>query len=345
MDLPKQLNYERSLFPSKAVFFYKTDDCDFIPLQAEVNRIRGQKSSVTEGFTSNGKPKPSAAASLAHCNPLIIEECYVPPTVTDLYCRFSLRVQANSLKPLTCNSPEVGEILHKLASEYKRCGGYLELAERYAKNVLLGTWLWRNQNTSATCITIVTSKGSTFEITDTRELTWESRWPKTEAKTLEKLTAEIACALSDPKVFWCADISAKLRVAFCQEVFPSQLFSEKSAQGDVSKQYAKAQCPDGSKAVSFNTVKVGAALQLIDDWWGISRSQRLRVHEYGADKEHCIAQRSPETERDFYSLVTKAEDYIADLASLEPGDNLSNDIHFVMSVLVKAGLFQKGSKS
>jgi len=43
MQLPRHLSYTRSLSPSKAVFFYKTLESAFEPLQIEQNKLVGQK--------------------------------------------------------------------------------------------------------------------------------------------------------------------------------------------------------------------------------------------------------------------------------------------------------------
>lgn len=345
MELCNVLKYDRSLYPGKAVFFYKTAENDFVPLEAEINRIRGQKAGFTEAFTPQFKSKNLAPQDLAHCNPLILEECYVPPNVEHIYCRFSLRAQANSLKPTGCSEPDVFSLLQELATTFKACGGFKELATRYCKNLLLGSWLWRNQNTGNTQIDIRTSSGNSYQISNTRQLAWDSHWPADAQRVLDELSQELHQALTEPTVFWHADITAKIETAFCQEIYPSQVFGEKATQGEASKQFAKVRCVDGRYAVSFNSVKVGAALQLIDDWWE-DGSKRLRIHEYGADKELGIARRSPESELSFYSLFVNAELYLAELkeALSKSEPSISPNIYYLFAVLIKGGMFQKKAK-
>ncbi len=347
MELCNVLKYDRSLYPGKAVFFYKTDGNDFVPLEAEINRIRGQKAGFTEAFTPQFKSKNLAPQNLAHCNPLILEECYAPPNVEHIYCRFSLRVQANSLKPAGCSDPEVFALLEELAVTFKECAGYKELATRYCKNLLLGTWLWRNQNTGNTQIEIKTSLGNCYQIANTRQLAWDSSWPADAQEVLDELSQEVHKALTDPTVFWHSDITAQIETAFCQELYPSQTFGEKSAQGEASKQFAKVKCVDGRYAVSFNSVKIGAALQSIDDWWVDDAAKLLRVHEYGADKELGIARRSPESERSFYSLFVNVEQYLTELKKQlsEPEYFISPNIYYLFAVLIKGGMFQKKAEA
>jgi CRISPR-associated protein Csy3 len=347
MELCNILKYDRSLYPGKAVFFYKTDDCDFVPLEAEINRIRGQKAGFTEAFTSNFIPKNIAAQDLAHCNPLIIEECYTPPNVDHIYCRFSLRVQANSLKPSACSNADVFRTLGDLADAFKSCDGYKELATRYCKNILLGTWLWRNQNTGNTSIEIKTSSGNVYQISNTRQLSWESTWPDADLRVLEQLSEEVHQALINPLVFWCADITAQIATVFCQEIYPSQVLSGKTEQDKASKQFAKVKCADGRYAVSFNSVKVGAALQSIDDWCFDDDFKRLRVHEYGADQELVIAHRMPDSEFNFYSLIVNAEQHLAELKNLLilSQNTINPNICYLFAVLIKGGMFQKKAET
>lgn len=346
MELCSILKYDRSLFPGKAVFFYKTSDCDFIPLEAEPNEIQGSKAGFTEGFSQEFLPKNIASQDLAYCNPLIIEECYVPPNIEHVYCRFSLRVQANSLEPSMCNNIEVFKVLQALAKSFKDCDGYRELAVRYCKNILLGTWLWRNLNTGNTSIAIKTSLGNLYQIENTRNLLWGSVWPHESKLALEQLSDELLQALTDPKIFWDADVTAKIATTFCQEIYPSQRLIGKVDRGQASKQFSKVKCLDGKHAVSFNSVKVGAALQLIDDWWIENSSKRLRVHEYGADKELCIAQRPPTSELNFYPLFVNSENHLEELQKQKQNKQkyISHQIYYVFAVLIKGGMFQKKKK-
>lgn len=342
MELCNLLKYDRSLYPSKAVFFYKTSENDFVPLEAVINRIRGQKAGFTEAFTPQFKPKSLAPHDLAHSNPLILEECYVPPNITHVYCRFSLRVQANSLKPSACSDTDVFILLEDLGAAFKACSGYKELAIRYSKNLMLGTWLGRNQNTGNTEIEILTSTGHCLKVNNTRQLAWDSQWPDEAQQALKVLTEEMHEALTNPSAFWHADITAKIETAFCQEIYPSQLLIDKT-QGEASKQFSKVKCIDGRDAVSFNSVKIGAAIQSIDDWWADEPSKRLRVHEYGADRELGIARRPPESEQSFYSLFVNSEAYLTELKrNHENSESPSNpDIYYLFSVLIKGGMFQK----
>lgn len=343
MELCKQLSYERSLHPGKAVFYYKTESSEFEPLEIETSRIRGQKSSYTEAFSANGAPKNLQPQDLAFSNPVTLESCYVPPLVNEVCCRFSLRVLANSLEPAICSDSGVRQQLKELAASYKKAGGYAELAKRYSRNILSGRWLWRNQQSPRIDVEVVTSNDNTYKVTNGHLFDWHANWKGEEKKALDGLTKELEVALTDPRRYFFADITATIKTAFCQEIHPSQLFTERSddrEQGIATRQYAKVKTTDGREAASLGAEKVGAALQMIDDFWQEGAADYpLRVHAYGADNRNVIALRSPETEQDFYTLLQRADEFTEDL-------NGSNDAcrhaHFLMSNLIKGGLFQKG---
>ncbi|MCP4985576.1 MAG: type I-F CRISPR-associated protein Cas7f/Csy3 [Colwellia sp.] len=54
------------------------------------------------------------------------------------------------------------------------------------------------------------------------------------------------------------------------------------------------------------SVKIGAAIQKIDDWYSNEPSKPIRAHEYGADSELVIARRPPQSKLDFYSLLSNS---------------------------------------
>ena len=103
---------------------------------------------------------------------------------------------------------------------------------------------------------------------------------------------------------------------------------------------------DGRKTACFQEDKVGAAIQLIDDWWDEKAHKPLRVNEFGADKDDLITRRSPNTNKDFYSLLIQLDDFIEKLKKMDVKKDAIAlaDMHYIMSVLCKGGLFQGHSE-
>lgn len=339
MQLPRHLNYVRSLSPGKAVFFYKTAESDFVPLQIEQNKLVGQKSGFSDAYQKPGEPRKLAPQDLAFGNPQTIDVCYVPPTVNEVYCRFSLRVEANSREPYVCDDPKVNYWLKRFVDTYRAHGGFKELALRYAKNILMGNWLWRNKQSPSFDIEVLIEHSDPIRIKEGQRLKWHGEWGKFE-DALFTLTEVVEEGLSDPKAYCYLDITSKIKTAFCQEIHPSQKFVDNVELGMSSKQLAYT-LVDGKQAASMNAQKIGAAIQTIDDWF-TDDLNRIRIHEYGADKQHLIAHRTPNNGLDYYSLLSKVAIYIKHMERNGLAmDEASNRSHFIASVLVKGGLFQR----
>lgn len=346
MEICNHLNYMRSLSPGKAVFFYRTQENDFNPLRVDKTSINGQKAGLSDGYDNRFSPLNLEPHALTYSNLHTIDSCYVPPGVNEVSCRFSLRAEANSLEPHICSEDKIRKILCNLAACYRDKGGYTELARRYSKNILMGSWLWRNRHTRGTTINIETSSGCKVDITDSRMLSWNEIWKKEDQTQLLNLTEELAEALSNPRIYWFADITAHLKVGFCDEIFPSQKFVDNVAKGEPSRQLATVNLDDGRESACFTAIKVGAAIHQIDDWWSSDADKPLRVHEYGADRTNMVAMRHPLTQKDFYHLLTRVEVLMHQLRVCKSGDgsDIPSDIHFVMSVLIKGGMFQRGKE-
>ncbi|MBY7888186.1 type I-F CRISPR-associated protein Csy3 [Vibrio fluvialis] len=339
MELCSQLNYLRSLSPGKAYFYYLDEDNKMRPLQIDRTHLRAPKSGYSEAFSGNFKSKNIAPQDLSYSNPHFIEECYVPPGVDDIYCAFSLRVRANSLSPEVCVDNEVRDILCNFAALYKELGGYRELARRYAQNILMATWVWRNRECRSIRVEVKT-EDKEWVITDARFLDWYGSWDKDSQLALDEFTDYLSQALSDRTSYFNMDIKAKLTVGWGDEVYPSQEFLDVKEAGKPTKQLAKV-LVNGAESAAFHSQKIGAAIQLIDDWWDENADKPLRVNEYGADKEYVIARRHSSLKRDFYSLAAKTESYVE---SMRETNLIPDDVHFIMAVLTKGGVFSGASK-
>ena len=341
MELCKQLVFDGSIRPSKAVFFYKTIDSEFEPLEAETIKIQGTASGYDKCYDKDGELKNTQPQDLGYGNPHSLDACFVPPLVNLVYCRFSLLIDSNSLTPSRCESEQWRYVLTQLSKRYQNAGGYSELGKRYAKSILMGNWLWKNKKKGVQIA--VYCDNSTLIVDDISLLNWNAKWSAKDNKTLNALTTLIADGLSGKQIFD-AEITASIPTRFCQEIYPSQVFAEsKSGNNDKSKTYMKSILPSQKQAVCFTKDKVNAAIQRIDDWWE-ENANPIRVGEYGADKDDCIGRRHPSGRQDFYSLIKRAAVYERQLRQIKPEDChlISSEIHYLMAVLCKGGMFQKG---
>ncbi|MEZ9906366.1 type I-F CRISPR-associated protein Csy3 [Vibrio breoganii] len=339
MELCNQLNYVRSLSTGKAYFYHLAADGEMCPIEIDRTRLRAPKSGYAEAYKGGSfAQKNVAPQDLAYANPQFIEECYVKPGINEIYCAFSLRIRANSLTPDVCSDGEIRHQLSLLAKTYQELNGYHELAHRYAKNILLGTWLWRNRECRKLTIEVTTSDSETLIVDNVTRLSWYGHWDEPSTACLEKLTAYLTRALSDPCEYYYLDVKAKMGVGWGDEVYPSQEFLDSREDGVPTKQLASVELQNGKDTVAFHGQKVGAALQSIDDWWHEEADKPLRVNEYGADREYVIARRHVAFKNDFYQLLRNTESWIE---SMTASQTIPNDVHFIMSVLIKGGLFNR----
>lgn len=340
MQLPNQLSYKRSINPSKAIFYYRRDD-ELYPLPVERMKIRGSKSGFSEAHTAKGIKESATIHSLATGNPHTIDTCYLPPVAECLVCRFSLRISANSLKPDRCSDMTFKDTAQQFLNSYIDKDGFKELAIRYAKNIAMGTWLWRNKEANTFDVFVKTSQGTEYKFENAHQLFWDAAWPAEKNDLLNGLASELATALSSARYVWHCDIWAEVKMPFCSEVFPSQCFVDHNDKLSASKVLLTTDI-DGVMTACYSSDKVGAAIQMIDDWWDESCDFPLRVNEYAADYENLIARRHPSTDRDFYQCLQKLPYYTEKLVKAVVTEDIDPDAHFVASVLVKGGMFQGG---
>ncbi|MBF4366115.1 type I-F CRISPR-associated protein Cas7f/Csy3, partial [Vibrio anguillarum] len=202
--------------------------------------------------------------------------------------------------------------------------GYSELAHRYAKNILLGTWIWRNRECRKLTIEVKTSDSETVIIENAARLSWYGHWDEASTECLEKLTAYLTRALSDSSEYFYMDVKAKIGVGWGDEIYPSQEFLDSREDGVPTKQLATVELLSGKETVAFHGQKVGAALQSIDDWWHEDADKPLRVNEYGADREYVIARRHVTFKNDFYQLLRNTENWIESMTATQ---TIPNDVH------------------
>lgn len=338
MKLPQRFSYRRSLAPSIGVFTYVDKQLNEKALPIKTIKILGQKEGVTEGFDTSLVPKSSATAKkLGEGNPHTVEYCHVPYDASRVLCKFSLTISANSLDPEVCSDPEVREIMAGFVKAYEMVNGYSYLAERYLKQIFSGAWLWRNQHSVSTAIRVKTHTGRHVIADNVQFYYTQKNWPL-ELKGWAELVKEFAKALTIPESFLLCEVEAEIIPVTCQEIYPSQAFSERKDTNTASRVFQKT-IVDGIDSPILGAYKIGAAIAQIDDWLD-STTEPLRVSQYGVDKKIGTALRTPDKGLDFFSIITQVEELTNQL-TVEKQQN--NKAHFLAANLIKGGLFQKGA--
>lgn len=338
MKLPQRFSYRRSLSPSVGVFTYLSKQGGEKPLSVKTVKILGQKEGVTEGFDNAMIPKATATAKkLGEGNPHAIEYCHVPYDATKLFCRFSLTVNANSMVPEVCSDLGVRESMSEFVQAYKAAEGFRYLAERYLSQIFSGVWLWRNQYSLSTTIRVRTHTGRHLVAENVQAHIGQKDWQQTLAGWAE-LVEEFSEALTNPSKFLLCEVEAEIVPVTCQEVYPSQAFSERESADAVGRIFQKTMA-DGIETPILGAYKIGAAIAQIDDWFD-DAIEPLRVGHYGVDKKSGTAFRTPEQGRDFFSIIGQVEQLVDEIRKTQQPNN---NAHFLAANLIKGGLFQKGA--
>ncbi|MDP5133189.1 MAG: type I-F CRISPR-associated protein Csy3 [Paraglaciecola sp.] len=339
MKIPSRLSYRRSLSPSHGVFTFLNAQEEKIPLPYQEIKIVGQKESAAEAFDKNMDiRKISSWKTLAEGNPQFIEYCHVPYDAKRLLCNFSLTVSANTLKAELCNDDDVAKTIKEFLTVYKKRNGFVYLSERYLRQILSGAWLWRNQDNLSTQITIKTNTNRKVVAKNVHQLRFEQGW---EAKLPDwsELVSDFAKALVDPMSYLICEIEAEIIPATCQEVYPSQAFTEKNDNRESSRIFQKTRI-NGQLSPVIGCYKIGAGISIIDDWFK-DAVHPIRVGRYGVEKSTSSSLRTPDTGTDFFTLLTKIESITE---ALYKDKQLSNEANFIAANLIKGGLFQPGDK-
>ena len=333
IELCSEHSQRRSLYFGKGLFYWVGPDEKEHPLCPDTTTIAATKEGYAEAYSSGKIKKNCTPASLSHANIQTIQEAFMPPEATALVVKFSLTIKAHSGQLHRCNSSEMEAAIRRLADTYQKVGGYRELARRYLENLLLGVWLWENQDSLETeiCLTDYKSKDQ-LVVENVQERRWNKDLSDLEV-SLKAWIDRFEKALTSRKDKCSILVEAKLILPLCAEVWPSQAFQE----SDKSKVLATCNL-DGESQVVFTRHKIGAAIHEVDDWFP-GADKRLRVSAYGADRENVTAHRHPDTKKDFYSLIKKADKYAELLeGSQKISDEEMDDIHYLMASFTCGGM-------
>ena len=343
MNLGKQLTFSRSINPSICVFYWRDAKGELFPLEISTTKLVGQKEGHAESYSNKGEVKAAATpVALSMGNPHTIEYCNAPALAELIECKFSVRVEPNFMSPHRVDDIAVKETLEGFANAYSSKAGLKYLAKRYVMNICNGSWLWRNQNTLSTTIHISTSNGLRFTVDNVHKRRFTGHWDDMN-KAIAALITEVSEALYDPQKYCFIEVNAELKTAFAQEIYPSQAFVDKTDKDKAGKIYQSTSVNDKRTAIIGN-FKIGAALQLIDDWYP-NADKALRVGSFGADKDIASVHRHPSTGVDFYSLLRDLESLTEEVEAINAtGEDLPSNAHFVAACMIKGGLFQQGAE-
>lgn len=304
--------------------------------------IQIQEKSV-RGTISN-RPKNTKEIDPAYINAAVekanlqtVDIAALPQGKDTVAVTFTLRVLPNVGQPSACNDESFAERLNAVVSGYKAESQFKELAKRYAVNLANGRFLWRNrigaENVIVSVERIVDGKASaklSFDALANR--LYEVKVDSEQEQSLAQLATWIQAGLTGNEHVLLR-VTGFARLGEGQEVYPSQELILDT--GNTKSKKSKTLYAINNNEAGIHSQKIGNALRTIDTWYP-DATKPIAVEPYGSVTSEGKAYRQPKEGQDFYSLF----DGWVNTGKVPEIEQQ----HYVMSVLVRGGVFGESDK-
>lgn len=331
------LAFEKKLVPS-AGYMYGTrwDKRDQAsPLTIVPKSVRGTISNRLKKAVQNDPAKLNAEVEKPNLQ--LVDTCALSAEQDTLKLHFTLKVLGGLAEPSACNNANFKQSYGAAVRDYVGEHKFTELARRYALNIANGRFLWRNR-VGAENIEVqvkALNKGAeqewVFDATD-----YSTRHFEQTDKQVDALAERIATALASDDDFLMLEITCYAQVGLAQEVYPSEELIFEKGRGEKSKTLYHV-----NDIAAMHSQKLGNALRTIDTWYPEFTDETqsagpIAIEPYGAVTNLGKAYRTPAAKQDFYTFF----DNWARGGSL----STTEDLHYVMAVLVRGGVFGESDK-
>lgn len=332
------LAFERKLDPSDALFYsgqwnQRANSSAWAPVTLREKSVRGTISNRMKGGSVDDA---KLDAQIEKPNLQTVDVASLPPGADTLLVRFSLRVLAGAGMPSSCNSAPYQAKLQAAVNAYMQEHGFAPLARRYAQNLANGRFLWRNRM-GAEAVEVKVEHavdGNAAATWSFNALDWSMRdfsAPTGAQGDIDGLAGLLAEGLAGSRHVL-LQVSAWVRLGAGQEVYPSQeLILDKGTSKKSKTLY------DVQGVAGMHAQKLGNALRTVDDWHPDAASLGpIAAEPYGSVTTLGKACRRPAEGTDFYSLLDGwlLKDKVPEAA----------DQHYVMSILIRGGVFGDADK-
>jgi CRISPR-associated protein Csy3 len=336
-NIASVLAFERKLVTSDGYMYGTTwDDRSHVsPLALQEKSVRGTISNRLKAAIKSDPAKLNAEVEKPNLQR--VDACALGPEQDTLNLQFTIKVLGGITEPSACNNALFRQSYKKAASEYIENQSFTELALRYALNIANARFLWRNRVGAENIEVQVKAKNSIviqswiFDATQ-----FSTRHFDVNDQQVNELAGHIARALASKTDFLLLDISCFVQAGRAQEVYPSEELVLDKGKGEKSKVLYHVK-----EIAAMHSQKLGNALRTIDTWYPEFGDEQttagpIAVEPYGAVTNLGKAYRTPAAEQDFYTFFD----------AWARGEKLSRieDEHYVMSVLVRGGVFGESDK-
>ncbi|WP_404343806.1 type I-F CRISPR-associated protein Csy3 [Pseudoalteromonas mariniglutinosa] len=324
-NVPSVLAFDRKLEPSDALMFSgnwndSADGKKWLPIELFERRNRAVKSNFKQEVLND---EELLQKEITEANLSWGDDAALAHNHDTLRVSFSLRVVSGIEQPSVCNEKRFEDCFKTKISAYVQ-NGLVELANRYAYNIVNGRFLWRNR-VGALAAKIVVDHSSLDKELEFNAYDFPLNQTNSNNIELGKLANLILQGLSGTENIL-LKVSAFVQLGEGQRVWPSQEMVLNSPKGEKSRHLFEL---NGQAAMHCE--KIGNALRTIDNWYPDATTP-IAVEAYGTVTQRGVAYRS--SRNDFKTLL---------LAWLNESDEqakeITNNKHFVAAMLIRGGVF------
>ena len=338
-DTASVLAFEKKLVPSDGYLFgcnWEAKD-KATPLTLQEKSVRGTISNRLKAAVQNDPAKLNAEVEKANLQR--VDSCALGQEQDTLKLHFTLKVLGGLAQPSACNNALFRQSYSAAVESYIAKHGFFELAKRYATNLANARFLWRNRVGAEEVEVQVKALNKGAEQTwifDAKQ--FSTRHFDHNDQQIASLAERIAKVLASESEHLMLQIDCFARVGKAQEVYPSEELVLDKGNSKTKKSkilYAV------NEHAAMHSQKIGNALRSIDTWYPDYASEEqsagaIAIEPYGAVTNLGKAFRTPKDKQDFYTFFDK----------WARGESLprEEDVHYVMAVLVRGGVFGESDK-
>jgi CRISPR-associated protein Csy3 len=333
ITVPTVLAFEKKLVCSDGYYYgttWENRNSNATPLVLNEKSVRGTISNRLKNVIANDPMKLNAEVEKPNLQK--VDACSLGEEQDTLKLNFTVKVLGNIEVPSACNNAAFKASYENAAKSYVAQFGFKELAKRYALNIANGRFLWRNR-VGAEAIEVVVNVLGEELIFNSFDYALKN-FDKSDSN-VDKFATHIADALSSKIPYLLITVTGYAKVGKAQDVYPSEELVLDKGKGDKSKILYHVK-----DIAAMHSQKISNALRTIDTWYpdyndSDKSAGSIAIEPYGSVTNLGIAFRNPKDKNDFYTLF--------DLFAL--GETLKDDqMHYVMAVLVRGGVFGQSAK-
>jgi len=323
---PTNFAVSASFIPTDALFYAKNSaiqDEKLVAIEVVEKTVLGTLSNESKTKDIEKAKNGEIVTGVDKANIQTVDHAFIPKNKDTLVIKWNLKILPDSLKPHSCNELEYRSEYDAFINAFKSQNGFDILAERYAEQILNGSWFWRNIDGLSLKVKVSAK---------TKEGQFTSTFDDGVFENKEELIYLISQTLSGKNPIAFLNVTGEVLSDELVQVYPSEEFQDKE-----DKKVLYSVFNDGIKQAAMHSQKIGNAIRTIDDWYSDNAERKIPVEPFGVEKRISVAHRSKDNH--LYVYLRKINEYTDSLLK----DGIKNEHLFIAACLIRGGVF--GGKS